>query len=447
MDNASDSDSEDRRFESGRLHIVEVIVLEIIRDAASKAIDYVFDHKRYFLAGEVALIIFLLLIFATDKGPSKSDPMSGATVKYTANKNDDLDKLIRDYYKAYQNADIATLQALANPYSDEELSYIQFYSGYIEQFQDISIFTKRGLDDTSYLVSVELNLKLKDIDTPAPGFDFFYVETAEDGSLYINNLYGSFNQLNGIFDCDAKVTTLIATFIQQDDVLEKQALVSQKYQEALANDVGLNNFVSKTLPEGTVNWNTEYKAAVAQAEAVAAQEEADRLAQEEAERQAAIEAEEEANAYYGKTNDEVKVRTEASSDSTSVGTLSKGTKIKIYALEGDFYKFDFSGSRKYVSKDYVDVQEKQSETDQDNNSDNNDGDDNANDNSSLPEKGEEITLSATCNIREKMDTDSSKVAVAYAGEKVKVVMNYAEGWTKVKYGNKEGYIKTELLTE
>ena len=44
-----------------------------------------------------------------------------------------------------------------------------------------------------------------------------------------------------------------------------------------------------------------------------------------------------------------------------------------------------------------------------------------------------------------MDTSSSKVAVTYAGEKVTVVMSYSEGWTKVKYGKKEGYIRTDLL--
>jgi uncharacterized protein YgiM (DUF1202 family) len=44
-----------------------------------------------------------------------------------------------------------------------------------------------------------------------------------------------------------------------------------------------------------------------------------------------------------------------------------------------------------------------------------------------------------------MDTSASKVAVAYAGEEVTVVMSYAEGWTKVKYKNKEGFIRTDLL--
>ena len=49
------------------------------------------------------------------------------------------------------------------------------------------------------------------------------------------------------------------------------------------------------------------------------------------------------------------------------------------------------------------------------------------------------------NLRSKMDANSSKEAVVYAGEKVTVVMSYAEGWTKVKYKNKEGYIRTDLL--
>ena len=44
-----------------------------------------------------------------------------------------------------------------------------------------------------------------------------------------------------------------------------------------------------------------------------------------------------------------------------------------------------------------------------------------------------------------MDTSSSKVAVAYEGDTVEVVMSYAEGWTKVKYKNKEGFIRTDLL--
>ena len=44
-----------------------------------------------------------------------------------------------------------------------------------------------------------------------------------------------------------------------------------------------------------------------------------------------------------------------------------------------------------------------------------------------------------------MSETSTKVAVGYAGDKVTVVMSYAEGWTKGNYKDTIGYIKTELL--
>ena len=44
-----------------------------------------------------------------------------------------------------------------------------------------------------------------------------------------------------------------------------------------------------------------------------------------------------------------------------------------------------------------------------------------------------------------MSEDSEKVATAFAGEQVTVILSYAEGWTKVTYGDKTGFIKTEVL--
>ena len=423
------------------------------RDRINKTVDLIIKNKRYFLAFVVLICIVLLLVFATDKPVENNDPMAGATDKYSSEISPELDALIRNYYKAYQSGDVDTIRTIANPLSDEEASYIQFYSQYLESFNDINIYTKRGLDASSLLVSVELNLKLKDIDTPAPGFDFFYVETDSEGKLFINNLYGSFNQLNSIYGCDAKVTTLIATFIQQQDVLEKQAAVKQSFDEKVAQDQKLADFVTTTLPNATVEWNTNYKAAIAQAEAEAAAAEAARIAEEEAARQAELEAQEDANAYTGKVTSKVRVRSEASTDSTPVGSLDQGKEVKIYSLEGDFYKIDFAGSKKYVSKDYIEtagpvITENGAETTTETvTDDNQQTDENNSPDLSGLEAGSEITLNSTCNIRSKMDSDSSKVAVAYAGEKVKIVMNYAEGWTKVKYGNKEGYIRTDLLTD
>ncbi|SFT51267.1 SH3 domain-containing protein [Lachnospiraceae bacterium XBD2001] len=66
-------------------------------------------------------------------------------------------------------------------------------------------------------------------------------------------------------------------------------------------------------------------------------------------------------------------------------------------------------------------------------------------NQSLPSGAYTMTLSSTVNVRSTMSETASKVAVAYAGEEITVLMKYNEGWTKVLYLGKEGYVKTEFL--
>ena len=121
------------------------------------------------------------------------------------------------------------------------------------------------MDKDSYLCSVYLQIKFANIDTPVAGLDFFYVQTKDDGSLYINNVYGSFNQSNGEFDMDTDIASLIATFEQQSDVLALQAEVQQECNEAMLADENLNTFVNTTLQDAIKQWAADYKASVAKA--------------------------------------------------------------------------------------------------------------------------------------------------------------------------------------
>ena len=60
-------------------------------------------------------------------------------------------------------------------------------------------------------------------------------------------------------------------------------------------------------------------------------------------------------------------------------------------------------------------------------------------------EGTIITLGSATKVREGMSTETDVVATLYKGEKVTVVMSYAEGWTKVTWKNKTGYIRSDLL--
>src|SRR5690606_1433510 len=49
------------------------------------------------------------------------------------------------------------------------------------------------------------------------------------------------------------------------------------------------------------------------------------------------------------------VRSGPSTSAEKIGELTRGTKINIIRVEGDWIQFDFKGRAAYVHKDYVDV--------------------------------------------------------------------------------------------
>ncbi|SEA59988.1 SH3 domain-containing protein [Pseudobutyrivibrio sp. ACV-2] len=427
-------------------------VIEKVKEAAGKCGDFIFRYKRYFLAGCIFICMILVLFLGTKSAVTDTSG-EGVYKEFKENKDTKINKLIEDYYTAYANGDTDKIKKLVDPspLSDQEISYIQFYSQYIDNFSDIQIYTKEGLDKGSYLASVRVNLKYKDIDTPAPGQDFFYLETA-DGKLYINNKYGSFNQNNNIYEMDTKVSDLISVFIRQQDLLDIQAEVTNEYNAAIKSDEALKVFMTDTLKAAIVQWNTDYNAQVAAAAeeaAAAAEKEAEEAAKaekeakakEEEETKAAETDEAKSKSYEGKVNSRANVRSAADKDSDKLGSLDSGNAITIYGEEGDFYKFDYNGTTAYITKDAVTVKSAGDNTETETATEKEE----AKSAGSL-EKGKKITIQSTTNIRSKMDKSASKVAVAYAGETVEVVMSYAEGWTKVKYKDKEGFIRTDLLT-
>ena len=65
--------------------------------------------------------------------------------------------------------------------------------------------------------------------------------------------------------------------------------------------------------------------------------------------------------------------------------------------------------------------------------------------SKKPKEGKKLVLKDTVNIRKKPSTSSKRINLAYEGEKVLVLKNRKDGWTKVQFHHKKGYVKTEFL--
>ncbi len=420
--------------------------LSKLGDFGSKIIDR--SLWRYYGAVLTFAFMVILLAYGMNGTIADSYPTAGVYATYEQSQDENLKNLIQSYYSAYASGDTDTLSTLASPISDGEKSYISFFSQYVEEYNSIDLYTKRGLVDGSYLVSSYIEIKFSGIDTPAPGLDFFYVVTGEDGNLIIDNTYSSYNTSNGDYEMDAEIASLIATFEEQEDVLALQAEVQQAFNEAVLKDEKLNNFVNNELQSLTNQWAESYQKEVAEAEAEAAA--AAEKAQKEAEEAAAAEQKEAILAAFDAasttmtTTDKINVRSAADTDSDKLGQLAKGEEVKVVASANGWSAIIYEESLGYVKTEYLKGADASTETSADE-TDTQDEDTSTEASNPIYEAGEKVTLTNTVNVRESMDTSSKKVAVVYPGESVKVVLCYEEGWTKVTYGSKTGYVKTENL--
>lgn len=335
-------------------------------------IEFVKKNARYFVAGVIVILIIAVLgIFL-----NKDDEQTGIQYSedgvevFEVNAYPDIMALIEEYYACYAIGDFETLQTLAAPFSSHELAYMEFLSQYVESYHNLTCYTKSGLDATSYMVNVYLEMKFEGVETLAPGLDFFYVRTNEDGSLYIDNSYSEYNMKNNDNPLDMNVHNLIKEHEQHEDLITLLTDTTVKFNTAMESDENLYKMVNETIPAAASAWmaNLVQDVEIPETEVTESSE-----AESEVETEAQSETEQES---------EVESESEESETSSEVLSFPEGTVITI----------------------------------------------------------EEAT-----KLRKDMSTDSDVVATLYKGEKVTVVMSYAEGWTKVKWGNKTGYIRTDLL--
>ena len=417
------------------------------RKKENEVLRFIREHIRYFAAGALVVVLVIVLAMCAKPKGSDSDVVVNATEStqateeaYQVDANENINALITQYYTAYAAGDVTTLSSIATPISANEQSYIGLFSQYVDEYQNIKCYTKTGLDENSYLVSVSMEIKFTGVDTTAPGLDFFYVRTNDDGSLYIDNLYSQYNLANQENALDTSIQNLIGQFESESDVMALQSEVQTRYDEALAADENLTNMIQTTIPAAIKDWVSQMaaQAATEQTEAAEATEQPETEQPQETEQQEEIIQQTDTLA----TKDRVNVRAAADVESEKLGTLDQGTVVTRTAIAGDWSVIDYNGTAGYVKNEFLtyDLPDTTADSNSDSSADNSDST-----NAASIAEGTVIMLQNTTNIRSGMSEDSSKVGTAYAGEKVTVVMSYAEGWTKVKWNGETGYIKQSLL--
>ncbi|SUY39951.1 SH3 domain-containing protein [Clostridium perfringens] len=134
------------------------------------------------------------------------------------------------------------------------------------------------------------------------------------------------------------------------------------------------------------------------------------------------------------------VRSEASTSSKVIGSLSGNSKVTIIGEEGAFYKIEYKGSYGYVAKEYIkDVTE----------SNNSNQGTQTPEKPSTPESTEKtgiVNVSSSLNVREGAST-SSKVIGSLSGNTKVTIVGEEGAFYKIEYKGSHGYVAKEYVKD
>lgn len=322
-----------------------------------------------------------------------------------------VNSFFQKYYEASTFGDVETYASMRSHTDLIERIRMQKKSNYIDYYQNLSCYTKPGPVENSYLVYVYYEVKFRGIHTPAPGLKTFYLCTNEAGELYV---------FSG--DVDQNVMYYMRTASTQEDVKDLFKRVKVTYNNAVASDKDLENFLA-TLADSL---NTEVKLALKEQEEQSQSEENGNGSGEAAEptptpeeAEPTPEVEPEPQTDRVMTTDRVNVRSSASPEATKLGTVSAGTQFTRYeSLENGWSKIDYEGSEAYIKTEYLQVIE--------------------------TAIGKVKTIESV-NIRASASEDATKLGTVNVGTTLELIENQENGWSRILFNGSAAYVKTEFL--
>lgn len=167
--------------------------------------EWLSDNLRYILLGLAIILVIVLAVFAVKfisgmgkdgKTEHESESQSQAVVLDTEDQSESetasalvendpaILETVQRYYTAVGNKDIETLKQIVESLDEKDQQAIENNS-VIESYNNISVYSKDGPVDGSYVAYVYYDGKLAGFDTMVPSLMGLYLCTREDGNLYV----------------------------------------------------------------------------------------------------------------------------------------------------------------------------------------------------------------------------------------------------------------------
>lgn len=346
-----------------------------------------------------------------------------------------INEFFETYYKAVMDGDTETMGSMVYYMDATEKLRAAETSKYTES-STIEVYTKRGPNEGTYIAFVSTEWKFYDYDNPLPGLKTYYVCTNEDGSFYIN-------QDGELNDNERRYMQEV---LLQDDVIDLNNKTAAAYNDMLAEDSTLVDFLSDLTKKIEKNVGETLARANGTKQTDSGEGDAEEDAQETDTPDVSGTPTSETVVTEVKTTDVVNIRSSDSETADKLGKAAIGDTFKLLEVRGNGWsKVEYNGEEAFIKNDYLEPSKTEvrdaaqaTETEGETTSEEPDG------NETAATSGT-VTVKENVRIRSGASETSDKLATAYAGEKLEVIMKQADGWTKIKYKGKTAYVKSDYV--
>ncbi len=364
----------------------------------------------------------------------------------------EINELFQIYYSAMVEGDTDTMNRLVERLDATEILKAQETSKYIESYPVLEIYTKNGPKEGTYIAYVYTEVKFYDYEKPIPGMSTYYICTDENGEFFLNE--------DG--EEDESVITYIREVSLQDDVIDLSNKAAVAYNDMLAGDEELADFI--------LDLNTEIDKNVGEALARAEgsgqpSDEAAASGDDEAAGGDSPDGESDQEQQDNtepsvivtkvKATDVVNIRTSDSETADKLGKAAVGDEFDLLEQKGNGWsKIKYEGGEAFIKSEFLEPSEtmqadagetEEEPEEEDNNDTEPEEEPEQADNSSSGEVTGTVTVKENVRVRASASENGEKLGTAYVGEKLEVLMKQADGWTRIKYNGKTAYVKSDYV--
>ena len=429
--------------------------LEGVKDKLLTGKDWILDNRKVVMPAILIVCVLITIFIAVNANQrdklekeaeaavlaaqqqAEEDIQEMPTYDLEENAYPEVNNVVRAYYDAQASGDMETISSLNTYLNDIQKIKVEELSKYIESYPELNVYTKPGLTENTYVAYVCSEVKFYELEKTIPGMQTYYIGQDDNGNYYINN---------GTYD-DA-VSSYIKEVTLQDDVVDLNNKVVVAYNDLLADDADLSEFLAYMKEK----INEDVGEILAQSDQPEQPDDQTEQITNENEEETAP------TVIRARATDVVNIRVSDSEQADKLGKAQIDQEFTVLEQkENGWSKIQYDGQEAYIKSDYLEViseepvadetiQEDTSEDRQEEETTDTVADTTSTSTASTGKApGDKVKAKESVRIRKSAGTDAEVLGTAYAGDTFELVMEQADGWSKIKYKGNNAYIKTEYL--